>query len=149
GQKAIGDDGNSAWARPAVRPTHVWAYEFEAARTADGAPLRILNVLDEFTKVAPGTLTARASGTVDGVAQLRSLFEVNGRREMMRSDNGREFISATVRDFLAEQGVEAVFVAKASPQQNCFIERFNWGMRDELLNGEHFRTLTEAKVVID
>ncbi|GAB3861203.1 hypothetical protein GCM10028801_25010 [Nocardioides maradonensis] len=67
---------------------------------------------------------------------------------MIRSDNGREFIADTLRTWLAEQGVEAVFVAKASPQQNCYIERFNRSMRDELLHLETFRTLTEARVVI-
>jgi transposase InsO family protein len=149
GQKAIGDDANSAWARPATRPMHVWAYDFVAARTIDGAPLRILNVIDEFSKVAPGSLVARSIGSSDVVTHLTALFEVHGKPVMIRSDNGREFISSTVRDFLADQGVEAVFVAKASPQQNCFIERFNWGMRDELLNGESFRTLTEARVVVE
>jgi transposase InsO family protein len=68
---------------------------------------------------------------------------------MIRSDNGREFIAETVKDWLWAQGVEPVFIAKASPQQNCYVERFNGSTRDELLNGEMFRTLTEARVVVD
>jgi putative transposase len=68
---------------------------------------------------------------------------------MIRSDNGREFIAATVRDWLDRQGVRAVFIAKASPQQNCYVERFNGTMRDELLHGETFRSVTEARVVIE
>ena len=68
---------------------------------------------------------------------------------MIRSDNGREFIAETVKDWLRERGVEPVFIAKASPQQNCYVERFNGTMRDELLNRESFRTLTEARVVIN
>ena len=66
----------------------------------------------------------------------------------MRSDNGREFIAATVIEWLTSRGVEAIFVEKASPQQNSFIERFNGTMRDEVLNGEDFDSVLEARVVI-
>jgi putative transposase len=109
GAKAFGDSANSAWELPALRPSHVWSYDLVAVRTATGAPLRVLNVVDEFT---------------------------------------REFIAATVLDYLNEKDVKAVFIAKASPQQNCYVERFNGSMRDELLHGEELQTLTEARVVI-
>lgn len=68
---------------------------------------------------------------------------------MIRSDNGREFIADTVRNWPHDQGVKAVFIAKASPHQNCYVERSNGSMRDELLNGETFRTVTETRVVIE
>jgi transposase InsO family protein len=66
----------------------------------------------------------------------------------IRSDNGREFIAATVISWLEEHGVEPIFVEKASPQQNSFIERFNGTMRDEVLHGEEFDSVLEARVVI-
>jgi putative transposase len=103
GQKAIGGESNSAWALPAVRPNHVWSYDFVAARTADGAPLRILNIVDEFTREAVASHVARSIGA-------RDITRVLG-------------------------CVTAAFVAKASPQQNCYVERFNGSMRDEAAQG--------------
>ena len=67
---------------------------------------------------------------------------------MLRSDNGREFIAAILGEWLAEQGVKTAFIEKGSPQQNAFVERFNGTMRDEVLNGEEFDSLLEARVVI-
>ena len=67
----------------------------------------------------------------------------------MRADNGREFIADVVQEWLAEQRVHAAFIEKASPQQNCYIERFNGSMRRELLNGEMFHSVLEAKVVVE
>lgn len=149
GQKAIGTDEFSAWALPALRPVHIWSYDFVSVRSEHGAPIRVLNVVDEFTRVALGSRVARSIGAADVVRHLEKLFEVHGRPELIRSDNGREFIATTVRDWLSTQGVTAVFIAKASPQQNCYVERFNGSMRDELLHGETFRSVTEARVVIE
>lgn len=149
GQKAIGTDENSAWALPALKPIHIWSYDFVSVRTLDGGPVRVLNVVDEFTRVALGSHVARSIGAATVVKHLEKLFEIHGKPAMIRSDNGREFIADTVRGWLHDQGVEAVFIAKASPQQNCYVERFNGSMRDELLNGESFRTVTETRVVIE
>jgi putative transposase len=148
GQKAIGADEYSAWALPAVRPIHIWSYDFVSIHTLDGGPVRVLNVVDEFTRVALGSYVARSIGAAAVIKHLAALFETHGRPEMIRSDNGREFIAATVQEWLISQGVRPVFIAKASPQQNCYVERFNGSMRDELLNGETFRTVIEARVVI-
>jgi transposase InsO family protein len=148
GAKAFGDSANSAWALPAVRPGHVWSYDFVAVRAANGAPLRVLNVVDEFTRECVGFHVAPSIGAADVVKVLDRLFAQHGRPAMLRSDNGREFIADTVVNHLAGLGVRAVFIAKASPQQNCYVERFNGSMRDELLHGEQLHTLTEARVVI-
>lgn len=149
GQKAIGADEYAAWALPALRPRHIWSYDFVSVRSEHGAPIRVLNVVDEFTRLALGSRVARSIGAADVVNHLEELFERHGRPEIIRSDNGREFIAATVRDWLETQGVTAAFIAKASPQQNCYVERFNGTMRDELLHGETFRSVTEARVVIE
>lgn len=149
GQKAIGTDENSAWALPALKPIHIWSYDFVSVRTLDGGPVRVLNVVDEFTRVALGSHVARSIGAASVVRHLEKLFEIHGKPAMIRSDNGREFIADTVRGWLHDQGVKAVFIARASPQQNCYVERFNGSMRDELLNGETFRTVTETRVVIE
>ncbi len=75
-------------------------------------------------------------------------FETHGKPRVIRSDNGREFIAATVVSWLAEQKVKTAFIEKGSPQQNPYVERFNGTMRNELLNGEDFDSLLEARVMI-
>jgi transposase InsO family protein len=148
GKKAGGTEENSAWALPALRPGHIWSYDFVASHTIEGGPLRILNVVDEFTRECVGSHVARSIGAREVTVFLEQLFESHGPPAIIRSDNGREFIADTVVDFLAEHGVTAAFIAKASPQQNCYVERFNGTMRRELLNGELFHSMLEARVLI-
>jgi putative transposase len=148
GGKGPGQADNSAWARPALRPGHTWSYDFVALRTVDGRPLRLLNIVDEYTRVAVGFHVARSIGARTVQTVLAGLFETKTPPALIRSDNGKEFIAATVVSWLAERGVTAVPVARASPQQNCYVERFNGTMRDELLDGELFHSVLEAKVVI-
>lgn len=149
GNGAIGVDGNAAWNLPAVRPAHVWSYDFLAARTSGGGPLRVLNIVDEFTRECVGAYVARSMGAAAVKANLQDAFARAGTRPaIIRSDNGREFIAASLVTWLAEQEIVAAHVAKASPQQNCFVERFNLTMRNELLDGEVLHSVTEARVVI-
>jgi transposase InsO family protein len=133
---------------PAQRPNHVWSYDFMATRTRDGGSLRILNVVDEYTRRALAARVARSIGAQDVIAELDKLFAKYGRPEVLRSDNGREFIAASLASWLAERGVKTAFIEKGSPHQNPFVERFNGTMRDELLNGEEFDSVVEARVVI-
>lgn len=149
GQKALGGPGGSTWALQAARANDVWSYDFVAARTEDGLPLRILNVVDEFTRRCVGCRVERSIGARDIISELEQLFERHGKPRLLRSDNGREFIAESLAGWLKGQGVTQVFIEKASPQQNAYVERFNGSMRDELLNGEFFRTVLEARVVIN
>ena len=147
GADAVGVDENAAWNLPSVRPDHVWSYDFVSLRRADGGALRVLNVVDEFTRECVGFHVASTIGAGEIIRFLTKLF-AERKPTVIRSDNGREFIAASVVAFLAGQGVRAAFIAKASPQQNCYVERFNGTMRDQLLNGEEFHSLAEARVVI-
>jgi transposase InsO family protein len=149
GQKALGGPGGSTWALQAAKANDVWSYDFVAARTEDGLPLRILNVVDEYTRRCVGCRVERSIGARDIISELEELFERHGKPRLLRSDNGREFIAETLADWLKDQGVTQVFIEKASPQQNAYVERFNGSMRDELLNGEFFRSVLEARVVIN
>lgn len=148
GQKALGHEDNAIWMQPAATANHIWAYDFMSTRTRRGGLIRILNVVDEYTRVALGCLVDSSIGATHVVALMEKLFEQHGTPRGICSDNGREFISATVIEFLTEHDVEPIFVEKASPQQNSFIERFNGTMRDEVLNGEDFDSVIEARVVI-
>jgi putative transposase len=120
-----------------------------SGHTRDGRPIRILNVVDEYTRVALGVRVARSIGARDVATELGRLFEIHGKRQVLRSDNGREFIADRLRQWLAEQGIKTAFIAKGSPQQNAFVERFNGTMRNDVLNGEEFNSVLEARVVIN
>ncbi len=148
GSRAQGTAEQAVWNLPALRPNHVWSYDFMSGRTRDGGSLRILNVVDEYTRVAVGCKVARSIGARDVIAELEQLFRTHGKPQLLRSDNGREFVAASLGEWLAEQGVQTAFIEKGSPQQNAFVERFNGTMRDEVLDGEEFASLLEAQVVI-
>ena len=126
----------------------VWSYDFIATRTQDGGPLRILNVVDEYTRRAMACHAARHIGAAQVLAELERLFGAHGKPRFLRSDNGREFTAESTIAWLAGQGVTPIFIERGSPQQNPFVERFNGTMRDELLNGEHFHNVLEARVVL-
>ncbi len=148
GKRAQGTAEQAIWSLPAQRPNHVWSYDFMGTRTRDGSPVRILNVVDEYTRVGLGCRVARSIGAGEVIKELERLFDQHGRPEVLRSDNGREFVADSLTGWLSEQGVKTAFIEKGSPQQNAFVERFNGTMRDELLNGEEFDNLLEARVVI-
>jgi transposase InsO family protein len=149
GRRAEGTAEKAIWNLPAQRPNHIWSYDFMGCRTREGGPIRILNVVDEYTRVALGSCVARSIGAGDVIAELERLFERHGKPQLLRSDNGREFIAASLREWLAAQGVKTAFIERGSPQQNAFVERFNGTMRDEVLNGEEFASVLEARVVIE
>jgi transposase InsO family protein len=146
--EGAGHKAASAWAIAASGADDVWSYDFVAFRTEDGLPLRILNVVDEFTRRCLGSKVARHLGARDVAAFLEELFERHGRPRLLRSDNGREFIAQSLADWLTQQGVAQAFIEKGMPQQNAYVERFNGSMRDEVLNGELFHSVLEARVVI-
>jgi putative transposase len=148
GQKAVGGAAFGTWATQAAAPNDVWSYDFVAARTEDGQPLRILNVVDEYTRRCLGCRVARSIGARDLIDELEDLFAKHGKPNRIRSDNGREFIAESLAAWLAERKVAQLFIAKGSPQQNAYVERFNGSMRDEVLNGELFHSVLEARVVL-
>jgi transposase InsO family protein len=149
GKRAQGRGENSSRNRPAVSVNHIWSYDFISALTRRSGPIRILNVVDEFTRRSLGSCVSRSIGAQAVIRHLTKLFEIHGRPQLIRSDNGREFIAQSVVSWLADHGVTAVFIEKASPQQNPFVERFNGTMRRDLLNVEEFDSVLEARVLVD
>jgi transposase InsO family protein len=94
--------------------------------------VRVLNVIDEFTRVGLGSHSARAIGAKGVKPHLEDLFKKHGKPTLIRADNGREFIAETLLDWLGEQQVRGVFIAEASPWQNGINDRFNGTMEREL-----------------
>ncbi len=134
--------------RPQHR-NHVWAYDFVAARTHDGRPLRLLTVVDEYSRECLAIAVARSLRADDVIAHLTELFCHYGRPEYIRSDNGPEFTAKVVRQWLAQVHVGTLFIEPGSPWENGYNESFTGKLRDELLNGEIFYTLREAQVLIE
>jgi hypothetical protein len=93
GKKARGSAAGAAWNTPASAPNHVWSYDFLSTRTEDGGPLRVLNVVDEYTRRALGCRVAPHIGAREVLAELEKLFRAHGKPRFIRSDNGREFIA--------------------------------------------------------
>jgi len=133
----------------AERPNHVWSYDFVADRTHDEKAYRMLCIIDEFTREALAIRVARRLNSTDVIEALCDLFIVRGIPAHIRSDYGPEFIAAALREWIAAVGAKTAYIEPGSPWENGYVESFNGRLRDELLNGEIFYTLAEAKIVIE
>jgi putative transposase len=142
------NDGSCIRLRP-ERPNHVWSYDFVADRTHDGKAYRMLCIIDEFTREALAIRVARQLKATDVIDVLSDLFILRGVPAHIRSDNGPEFVAASLRDWLAALGAKTAYIEPGSPWENGYCESFNGKLRDELLDGEIFYTLNEAKIVIE
>jgi len=119
------------------------------ARTADGRVFRILSIMDEYTRECLSILVSRHITAQDVIDQLFQLFVFRGIPAHIRSDNGPEFTTKVIRDWLTRLGVKTLFIEPGSPWENGYIESFDGKLRDELLNREVFTTLIEAKILIE
>ena len=133
----------------AEHPNHVWSYDFALERTHDGQPLRMLIIIDEYTRECLTIDIARRMNHQDVLYRLSELFVRRGSPEYIRSDNGSEFTAAAVRKWLSRLKVQTLFIEPGSPWENGYVESFIGKLRDELLNREMFYTLTEAKVLVE
>ena len=109
----------------------------------------MLNLIDEFTHECLAIRVARKLKATDVIDVLSDLFIVRGVPGHIRSDNGPEFVAKAVQEWITAVGARAAYIAPGSPWENGFIESFNARLRDELLDGEIFYSLREAKVVIE
>lgn len=142
------NDGSCVRLRP-ERKDHVWSYDFVMTRTSEGRSLRMLNIIDEYSRECLAILVRRQITSQDVIDVLFELFIFRGIPEYIRSDNGPEFTAKAVRSWLERLGVKTLFIEPGSPWENGYIESFNGKLRDELLNREIFTTLTEAKILIE
>ncbi len=141
-------DGSCIRLRP-ERKDHVWSYDMALVRTTDGRALRILVIIDEYTRECLSMHVARSIKHQDVLDQLYELFLCRGVPEHIRSDNGPEFTAKAVRKWLANLGVKTLYIEPGSPWENGYVESFIGKFRDELLNGEIFDTLLEARVLTE
>ena len=141
------NDGSCVRLRPQHKD-HVWAYDFVSGRTHDGVPLRMLTLVDEYTRECLAIDVARKLTSDDVLERLAWLMATRGVPAHIRSDNGPEFTAHVVREWLTKVGVKTLFIEPGSPWENGYVESFNGKLRDELLDREIFYSLGEAKVLI-
>jgi putative transposase len=142
------NDGSCIRLRP-QHANHVWSYDFMLDRTLNGVAYRILNIIDEYTRECLCCRVARKLNHEDVIDTLARLFWRYGTPAHIRSDNGSEFTARRVRAWLGRLAVKPLFIEPGSPWENGYVESFNGKMRDELLNGEIFYSLKEAKILIE
>lgn len=136
-------------ARKAERRNHVWTYDFMEDRTEKGGKVRILNVLDEYTRECHAARVEKSIPAAKVIETLSWLFLTRGAPEYIRSDNGPEFVAKAVKEWLARSGCGTIYIEPGSPWENPYIESFNGKMRDECLNMEIFANGQEAKEVVE
>ena len=142
------NDGSCIRLRP-ERPKHVWSYDFVQARTHDGRSLRLLTLIDEYTRECLAIRVARRLNSHHVIETLGDAMLTHGVPEHVRSDNGAEMRADRVQKWLGTLGTKPLFIEPGSPWENGYCESFNGKLRDECLNGEIFYSLKEALVMIE
>ena len=142
------NDGSCVRLRPTHR-NHVWSYDFVADRTHDGRSIKMLTVIDEYSRECLAIVVERRLQSDDVLSCITELFVKHGPPEHIRSDNGSEFTARVVHQWIKRLGVQTLFIEPGSPWENGYNKSFNGKFRDELLNGEIFYTLKEAQVLIE
>lgn len=133
----------------ASRPNEVWTYDFLEARTEHGGKLRMLTVLDEYTRECLTIHVARSISSRQVMTVLDWLFVVYGAPEHLRSDNGPEFIAYALQQWLKDRHCHTLYIKPGSPWENPFIESFNGTLRSDCLNRWVFTSGQEAQQVIE
>ncbi|OCX32513.1 integrase [Bradyrhizobium sp. UASWS1016] len=142
------NDGSCIRLRPQHR-NHVWSYDFVEAQTHDGRKLRLMTLIDEFTRECLAVRVARRINSFGVIETMADVMLTRGVPEHVRSDNGAEMTARIVRSWFAKLGAKTLYIEPGSPWENGYCESFNGKLRDECLNGEIFYSLKEAIVVIE
>ena len=130
----------------ATRPGQIWAYDFVEDTLATGTPFKVLTVMDEFTREGLALDVALSTSAERVIGVLTMLVAQHGAPAYLRSDNGAEFVATAVQLWLAECGVQTLYIEPGKPWQNGKEERFNGTVRDECLNMHQFHSVAEACV---
>jgi len=133
----------------AARPNEVWTYDFVFDRDAAGRPLKLLTMMDEFTREGLAIRVGRSFKAAQVKEVLREVGTERGYPKFLRSDNGSEFIAGIIKEFLLENRIQAVYIEPGSPWQNGKGESFNGKFRDECLPMEIFGNWREAEVIAE
>jgi transposase InsO family protein len=141
-------DGSCIRLRPEY-PNHVWSFDFVETQTHDGRSVRLMTLIDEFTRKCLAIRVARRINAIGVIETLADAMLFEGTPTFIRSDNGPEMVAKVLREWLTGLGTRNLYIEPGSPWENGFCESFNGKLRDECLNGEIFYSLREAQVVIE
>jgi putative transposase len=142
------NDGSCIRLRPEY-PNHVWSFDFVETQTHDGRRIRLMTLIDEFTRKCLAIHVARRINAIRVIETLADVMLFEGIPTYIRSDNGPEMVAKVLREWLTGLGTRSLYIEPGSPWENGFCESFNGKLRDECLNGEIFYSLREAQVVIE
>ncbi len=148
-RRLSGTGENNSSRRRAEYRDHVWSYDFVMDQTEDGCTLKMMPVVDEYTRECLTLEVERSITARDVIKTLAALFELRGEPAFIRSDNGPEFIAEVVKRWLTASGVETLYIEPGSPWENAYSETFISRFGDELLKREVFTNLLEAKVLVE
>ena len=133
----------------ATHKNHVWSYDFIFDQTANGITIKMLTVLDIFTRESHEIKVGRRITARAVIEVLKRLFAKHGIPEFLRSDNGPEFIAKAIQQWLQKSGIKTQYIDPGAPWQNGHIESFHDKLRDECLNSHLFLSVAEARVVVE
>jgi transposase InsO family protein len=142
------NDGSCVRLRP-ERSNHVWSYDFVSAKTYDGRTVRMLNLIDEYSRECLLIRSERRWSSAKVIEALADVMVMKGVPDHLRSDNGPEFVAKELRKWLANTGTKASYIEPGSPWENGYCESFNSKLRDEFLNGEIFYSMKEIRVLAE
>jgi putative transposase len=148
-RRRLGDGENSCTRRQATHLNHVWSYDFVMDETEDSRTLKLMPIVDEYTRECLTIEVERSITAEDVVSTLASLFRQRGEPAFIRSDNGPEFIAKAIKRWLEICGVGTLYIEPGSPWENAYSETFISRFSDELLKREVFADLLEAKVLVE
>src|SRR5215218_10932582 len=148
-RRLLGNSENGCKRKRAEYRGHVWSYDFVIDRTEDGRRLKMMPIVDEYSRECLSIEVHRSISAEDVVRILAALFEQRGEPSFMRSDNGPEFIAGAVKQWLEVSGVKTLYIEPGSPWENAYSETFISRLGDELLKREEFTSLLEAKVLVE
>ena len=132
----------------ANRPNERWSLDFVYDQLSDGRRIKLMTVVDEYTRESLVVNVARSIRGEDVIRELRKVIEIRGKPQEIQSDNGSEFAGNAVQGWAHGSGIEWRFIEPGKPVQNCYIESFNGKIRDECLNENWFETVAEAEILI-
>jgi putative transposase len=132
----------------ATHPGHVWTYDFLHDHCVNGTPLKVLTVMDEFTREGLAIEVATSLRSPRVMAILEHLVAIHSAPQCIRSDNGPEFIALAIHGWLAQHQMQTLYIDPGCPWQNGYGESFNGTVRDECLNMHVFHSVAEARVML-
>ena len=148
-RRRCGHSKNGCTRKKALYPNHVWTYDFLFDQTEDGRRLKLLPVVDEFTRECLTLEVERRMEAQGVIGVLEYLFALRGTPRYLRSDNGPEFVARRIQAWLAQRKTGTLFIEPGSPWENAYLESFNSRLRNEFLAVDVFGSLREAQVLAE